>query len=126
MLASCTSEAVAFVKRHAERVVEVGAGDGRWARTLRRHGVSVKAFDIEPRGSGVTRGDHEDAAQHEGALLAIWPPDDRLWTWLAGRRVVITCGVPERFGPLDGLSKADEIELPRGVKGGNVLTAWHG
>lgn len=60
-------------------LLEVGAGNGYWARLLRWRGADVLAVDNEPRQiaySDVTYGDAAAfAAQHpKRTLLLIWPP----------------------------------------------------
>lgn len=111
--------------------MEVGAGDGAWARALRAHGLEVAAFDREPRGPGVIAGDHLDAAAAGDVLLAIWPPDgSAARPWIAARRwrAVLICANWFRLDLGDALAgyvPAGEVALPEGRKGGaNRLRAY--
>lgn len=65
--------------------VECGAGTGLWLRIMREYGIDSVAYDIEPRGDGVIRGDHTNLAKHaDRALLIVWPPDSaRISDWIA-------------------------------------------
>jgi hypothetical protein len=82
-------EALACIARHAP-IVEMGAGNGYWARCLRERGVDVVAYDEmgdqwrayfrRPGGTGpelwteVLRGGPERLAGHaDRALLLCWP-----------------------------------------------------
>jgi hypothetical protein len=69
-------------------VVEIGAGGGYWAYELRRAGVNVLAYDIDPDGfqgwytgqawTRVLPGSHRVAARHpDRTLLLCWP--DGAW-----------------------------------------------
>ena len=120
---------MALIKRHSNAVVEIGAGEGVWARTLREAGVPVEAFDINPRGEGVTQGDHLTAAEHEGDLLAVWPPDGKeMARWIAAKPWprLILCGCPARWDwNGSGYRLTESIELISGWKGRNLLNVYY-
>lgn len=72
-----------------EGVVEVGAGNGYWAKQMRDMGIDVKAFDYRPVEAGsnqyhgttgwskVEEGDVTAGGKHpDRALLLSWPPPD--------------------------------------------------
>jgi hypothetical protein len=73
-----TEAAIDCIRRHADAVIEIGAGNGYWAWLLREAGVDVAAFDAAPPAFTWTRvevGDERQAAAAEGrALLLCWPP----------------------------------------------------
>ena len=121
-----TPEAVALIAEWSP-IVEIGAGDGAWARALREAGATVQAFDINPRGKGVDRGDHMEAAQHDGALLAVWPPDGAgVQAWIgarAWRAVILVASFPrlDLGDALAGYREARRLELRLGRKGGSGL-----
>jgi hypothetical protein len=73
-----TQSAVDVVVRHAERVVEIGAGSGYWAWLLSQAGAAVMAFDCSPRSNTwypVYPGDERSAAEYyNAALFLCWPP----------------------------------------------------
>lgn len=126
-----SSEAIDLIVRLGSgTVVEIGAGDGRWARALRLAGLAVHAYDTQPSGDGVSRGDHTDAAAHSGLMLAIWPPDGPMvaeWVSAASWPVVALCGDHMRFDVSDALDSYDEVErisLPPGLKGGSQLVVY--
>lgn len=131
-LAPPTSGAVAWIAAQSSRLVEIGAGDGYWARPLRAAGVEVAAFDIAPRGPGVIRGSHRDAARgHPGwDMLAVWPPDGAaIAAWIAASpwpRVYVV-GDHQRlsFGAaLESYAEAGRVALADGYEGSNELVAW--
>ena len=127
MLAPPTLEALDLIAAHADRVVEIGAGGGTWARALRGRGMDVIAFDKAPGGEGVTLGDHDDAAAEDGALLMVWPPDGghaRLWILSRSRGVVMIAGDMNRMlieDALDAYDLAASCHLPVGRKGASML-----
>ncbi len=127
MLAPVTPDAVEAIQRHADTVIEVGAGDGAWASALRAAGLRVRAYDIQPDGAGVARGDHIDAADEEGALLMVWPPDGytaRTWLQARERDTVVIVGDLNRMFFGDDLEAFDLVEvvgIPPGRKGASQL-----
>lgn len=89
-----TSDALdAIARATPEGVIEIGAGTGYWAYALRRHGVDVQAFDLEPAPSGrnawfagvppwhpVHEGGHEVAGRFpRRTLLIVWPTKNESW-----------------------------------------------
>lgn len=64
-------------------VVEIGAGGGYWARSLREFGVSVRAYDLNPRSPEkswfiVDQGGHERAGTNPEATLMLCCPEGDL------------------------------------------------
>ena len=106
-------------------VVEIGAGDGEWARALRIFGVQVYAYDKSARRNPhVSRGHHTTAAAlHQGAMLAVWPPDGAdVADWISARQweAVIIIADHERIDPMASLKpyrKHLGMPLPEGSKG---------
>lgn len=97
--AAPTPEVLAAISAHGP-IVELGAGDGAWARALREAGITVTAFDVEPQGEGVLQGDETDAAAHDGALLMVWPPSTAIAnTWINAKPwpAIIFVGHPIRY-----------------------------
>lgn len=127
MWAPLSPEALELIARHSP-IVEVGAGDGTWARALRDVGAEVRAFDINPRGAGVERGDHLTAAQHDGALLMIWPPDGTVaQAWIDAKpwpRIILIGNLPRLRLDFSGYAGSMPIRLPSGRKGSNALCVW--
>lgn len=131
-LAPINQEIVDLIKSHTTKLVEFGAGDGEWARTLRAAGVDVFATDPRPRGPGVVSTDYRDAKSQAADLLVVWPPDGyTLRHWLVCKvwRKVIVC---TSFGRLPGewpvwfrrRQLLAELSTPDGVKGRNLLRIW--
>jgi hypothetical protein len=111
-------------------LVEIGAGDGAWARALRSLGAYVLAFDREPRGAGVEAGDHAVAqrrAPERAGLLMVWPPDGAVAAaWIKGRRwphiAVVACWSRLDLAvALEPYDLASTLELPKGRKGASQL-----
>ena len=129
VLAPCSAEAVALIKQHSSGLVEIGAGEGVWARTLREAGVPVEAFDINPRGEGVTHGDHLAAAKYDGDLLAVWPPDGTsVAHWIAAKPWprLILCGCRARWDwDGNGYRLAESLQIESGWKGRNLLNVYY-
>ncbi|MFZ5719190.1 MAG: methyltransferase domain-containing protein [Pseudomonadota bacterium] len=131
-LAPLTRAVIAWIARRSRRLVEIGAGDGYWARPLRAAGVEVAAYDIEPRGPGVIRGSHLDAAlAHPGwPMLAVWPPDGAsISRWIAATPWPEVYVVADHqrlwFGDaLAGYAEIARLALPDGYEGSNELVAW--
>lgn len=84
-------EAVEAIRRHAPRLVELGAGTGYWAMVLAEAGVDVVALDTVPSGRKnryfdgqqigawypVTRGSARHLTDYQDrALLLCWPVYD--------------------------------------------------
>lgn len=112
-------------------IVEIGAGDGTWARALRGLGHVVHAFDWSPRGAGVEQGDHLAAAEHNGALLIVWPPDGTdvdEWIKLKPWPAIIVVGHLPRFhmsnAALSHYRPSTDIILPAGAKGASRLRVF--
>lgn len=106
-------------------MVEIGAGAGLWAETLK-----AIAYDLAPRAEWVRQGDHTDAAKHPGLMLAVWPPDGtavQAWIEAAPWPVVAIVGSFPRleFGQsLDAYRLDASMALPNGCKGGNRLRVY--
>jgi len=73
-----TEEAIETIHRHAEVVVEIGAGSGYWAWLMRQAGIRVAAYDRNPppfTWTPVSRGDEGAvSASAADALFLCWPP----------------------------------------------------
>ncbi len=73
-----TEQAIATIRRHADRVVEVGAGSGYWAWLMRQTGIDVAAYDVTPPAftwSRVEVGDTRVVDRDpRRALFLCWPP----------------------------------------------------
>lgn len=121
MLAPTTPQALHTIAKHTRDLVEIGAGDGAWAKALRDYGVDVKAFDISPLGD-VLYGSHIDAAPHSDSMLAVWPPDGTpIQQWIEVKRwqTIIIVGSWVRIDVGDSLldyGNVDTIDLPFGDK----------
>lgn len=112
-------------------VAEVGPGTGYWLEPMRKAGVEVVGgWDIRPRGPGVTKGDHLDAAAAapEGAaLLAVWPPDGTaIQAWVGARdwAALAILGDYDRLsfgGALAAYRVAETLQLPESMWGANTL-----
>jgi hypothetical protein len=70
--------AIACIRRHADALVEIGAGSGYWAWLLAQAGADIAAFDSAPPAytwTKVEAGDESKAADAAGrALFLCWPP----------------------------------------------------
>lgn len=130
MLCTPHPEALNAIQDAGLPVVEIGAGDGVWTEALRDLGVSVRAYDINPKGHLVSFGDHTDAAGHKGLMLAVWPPDgSRIASWIKAASWPAVCIVANLlrldFGDaLSSYTKVLSMRLPEGRKGASTLTMW--
>lgn len=100
---SCLAEPdeniIAAFKGH--KVVECGAGDGKWLTYLNAHGIDAIGYDKEPRGPNVIEGDHSNLGKHsDRVLLIVWPPDrTKISEWQAAHdgEYLAVCGRFSRF-----------------------------
>ena len=123
-----TESAILAIRRHAKRVVEIGAGSGYWAWLMRQAGIDVVAFDASP--APFTWTDVVQADEHAGAgdadtLLLCWPPwgTDMAYNALASHRGELAvfvgewmggCATPEFFRLLQTRFEAvDAIAIPQ-------------
>jgi hypothetical protein len=73
-----TDAAIDAIHRHANDVIEIGAGSGYWAWMMSQAGIEVAAFDINPprfTWSPVDKGDEYVLHRHpRSTLFMCWPP----------------------------------------------------
>ncbi len=75
ILAEITDEIIEAIRPHAP-IIEIGAGDGKWAKAIAAAGITVSAFDPVPKGPNVMYGDHSELEVHpDWTPLIVWPPD---------------------------------------------------
>jgi hypothetical protein len=105
-------------------MVEVGGGDGAWARAL-----GIPSYDIDPKAESVILGNHQDAAATAAsALLMVWPPDGtaaQAWVEAKDWRYVVFIGSPLRVTlNLSRYALIERLRLPAGRKGGNTILVY--
>ena len=121
--------AIDAIARHADRVLEVGAGSGYWAWLLEQAGVDVLAVDASPPARTwhpVRPGSEAVAAAHpERALFLSWPPYGvpmalNALTAYRGELVIYAgewlggCAEPGFFAALaTGFELVESVELPQ-------------
>jgi len=124
-----TEPAIATIRRHADRVLEIGAGSGYWAWLMRQGGIAVAAYDTSPPPSTWTEVRSGDASMASydpaDALFLCWPPwaSDMAYEALArhrGDRFIFVgewmggCATPDFFRLLTARFEAiDSIALPQ-------------
>jgi hypothetical protein len=78
-----SEEAIAVIKRHVQKIIEIGAGTGYWAYVLAQVGIDVVAYDLQPfhnhwsdeRWFDVLQGSERLSKQYsDRALMLCWPP----------------------------------------------------
>lgn len=81
-------DALVYVSEFDE-IVEVGAGNGYWARCIDEAGGNVDATDIDPADSlwtDVEQVTASDVAIDERPVLLVWPPYDEPMAWRVAER----------------------------------------
>lgn len=124
-----TEKAILTIRRHANRLIEIGSGNGYWAWLLWQAGAHVRAFEIFPPlhvWYPIEAGNELESARFpDHALFLCWPPqgsnmaDDALRRY-SGDVVVyvgewmVGCATPEFFWRLrEHFHAVDVVELPQ-------------
>lgn len=126
MLAPITDEALEIIAEYAP-IVEIGAGGGQWAKALELIGVDIVAYDVCPRGLNVLMGDHKKASEHDGTMLAVWPPDGSIiqqWIDVKPWKHIIIIGSQARLRYSTSYQIVKIVKLPGGRKGSNELYVY--
>lgn len=124
-------ELIDEIASRSREVLELGAGDGAWARELRQNGVDVVALDPVTQADGVQAGSHEDVRDYPGrSILMVWPPDGtQVAAWCAGAQgapFIFAVGHEIRFdrAPPPTHDLECEIAMSPGTKGDNLMSIY--
>jgi hypothetical protein len=73
-----TDEAIAAIRRHTSRAIEIGCGSGYWAWLMEQAGIQVLAFDVAAPAFSwheVLPGNEAEVLRHpDRTLFLCWPP----------------------------------------------------
>lgn len=122
-LSPITLEAIELIKSLKTSVIEIGAGEGHWLRSLQSYGIGIEGVDKNPRSPDVQYGTHLTVDGTEKALLAVWPPDgSHIEDWVLAHdwAFLVICADFRRLEVgtgIDDYVQIAELRMPRGSKG---------